>query len=628
MPDRRLGRRSVMLSVAYLAIAIIGIVTIPTPAPASPSAIAASREHTSRPSRRSQHVSAEDRIATRDYLEATYVLEQGLVGNTVAQRPAAQALAGRIGGECAGVLDGAPQPGSVGVANGSDSGPSRSTSPARKIAEQIREEEQSNDLAQELRYSFRVTFEDSDRPAIQAFIATVKPLHWSDEVVTQQLTRELGELDAALHATLPPVCEDMKAWVASRFRTLSAPTKALVREREAGGLAAEKSVSGGPLTSLLFRYENAEDKAISKKTNQLVTGSRQATLTLSLSLQGILERLANVLGMSHQLKRPGAETSSTVLARGRTAAGEEFVAKLERKKTHSAGSEEGCSLDLSIRVSDNSSSICVSRSAETQAPGPSVNCASGRLTVTENTPARVRSVRLLLSNGTQIASRVIFVSPKMGGPFGLYYQVVRGPSPIPVSLVELNERGRIVRSVSLPHIVECTKNPVKYFPDGVRTLVRTSVPAGPDFAIVGEHYRFLGHDYFQLSLQLEQPSPNGPGFLSYSPDPLRRRLPWNSETGCKPHPFLIIYSLLENPSDMVLVGSAGKLVPMQRVRIPASMRAGGVLVYIVAPALPSELVLRAPSGKTIATESLQALVTETRESCEGAEEGPSASAGP
>ncbi len=46
------------------------------------------------------------------------------------------------------------------------------------------------------------------------------------------------------------------------------------------------------------------------------------------------------------------------------------------------------------------------------------------------------------------------------------------------------------------------------------------------------------------------------------------------------------------------------------------------------PSLPTELVLRNATGKTIATESLQELATETKETCEGEEEGPSASAAP
>ncbi len=223
---------------------------------------------------------------------------------------------------------------------------------------------------------------------------------------------------------------------------------------------------------------------------------------------------------------------------------------------------------------------------------------------------------------------MIFVPPKLGGPFAVYYQVVRGPSPIPVSLVELNKHGKPVRTVTLPHIVDCTKNPLKYLPGGLRTLVRDRVPSGPSFRIVGEHYRFLGRTYFELKLQLERSVfdnfASGASIqVSGPPHSLHKELGWASRTGCKPRPFLIIYSLLKHPSETVLVRYSGQLVPLKRVPIPAGMHAGGVLVYTAPPSLPAELVLHTASGKTIATESLQELATETQETCEGEEEGPS-----
>jgi hypothetical protein len=65
----------------------------------------------------------------------------------------------------------------------------------------------------------------------------------------------------------------------------------------------------------------------------------------------------------------------------------------------------------------------------------------------------VQSARLRLSDGRQITSSVAIVPAQLGGPTGFYYQVVRGPSPIPVSLAELDVNGRVLRMVKLNRFV-------------------------------------------------------------------------------------------------------------------------------------------------------------------------------
>ncbi len=54
-------------------------------------------------------------------------------------------------------------------------------------------------------------------------------------------------------------------------------------------------------------------------------------------------------------------------------------------------------------------------------------------------------MRLRLSNGRRITSRVAFVPASFGGPAGFYYQSVRGPTPFPVSLTEFEAGGKVVR---------------------------------------------------------------------------------------------------------------------------------------------------------------------------------------
>jgi len=94
------------------------------------------------------------------------------------------------------------------------------------------------------------------------------------------------------------------------------------------------------------------------------------------------------------------------------------------------------------------------------------------------------------------------------------------------------------------------------------------------------------------------------------------------KTGCQPHEYAILYGVLKAPTDTVLARSSGSLQPLQRVRIPASLHVRGVLAYIALPALPSEVLVRTPTGKTVLTENLANRAREAKETCEGEAEGP------
>lgn len=205
---------------------------------------------------------------------------------------------------------------------------------------------------------------------------------------------------------------------------------------------------------------------------------------------------------------------------------------------------------------------------------------------------------------------MLFVPTRLGGPAGYYFQVVRGASPIPVSLTELDAAGTPVRVVRLPHIVECTRHPLKYLPGGVRTLVHETAPTGPTFSIVAERYRFLGHVYFDLKVNVEETSPVGVRTFGGSSGVLTIGGPRHpvfkpqTEAGCRPHPYTIVYGLLKAPDDTVLVGTPTTFTPLRVVPIPAYLHAGGALAYAVLPASRPELLVRAPDGRTVQRENL------------------------
>ena len=162
-----------------------------------------------------------------------------------------------------------------------------------------------------------------------------------------------------------------------------------------------------------------------------------------------------------------------------------------------------------------------------------------------------------------------------------------------------------------------SKNSVKLLPGGLRPLVHGRAPQGQGFAIIAQHYRFEGHDHFALSVTTSDGSGG-----SESPSGRRPRLFSSAVwTSCQPHEYAIVYGLLKAPGDTVFARISGKLQPLRRVAIPASFRAGGVLVYVAAARVPTELIVRTSSGRTLLTESLSWRVRDEAELCEGESEG-------
>jgi hypothetical protein len=104
---------------------------------------------------------------------------------------------------------------------------------------------------------------------------------------------------------------------------------------------------------------------------------------------------------------------------------------------------------------------------------------------------------------------------------------------------------------------------------------------------------------------------------------VKRTTPLDSEVSaaCHPHEYSIFYGLLRQPRDTVLAKIAGKLVPVLRVRIPSSLHAGGLLVYLASVSQPEEVLVRSPSGKILMNEDLSRAAREGRETCEGESEG-------
>jgi hypothetical protein len=586
--------------------------------------------------------SQQDRAATHAYLLAIYDYEQQILANLPASVASAEALGASLGGECPSVVAGAPRgqfEGPGGRFEAGPTGPPHQT--ARQLGEANRREHQVSTLENELDNSLALAFAAPDRAAAVTLADAVGSLSWSNAKLTQ-LARQVTSARAQTVAIAPPaVCADLRAWVASGYKTLSPATKQFV-----SALRTDSAASLALLDKLFVPYEGPSEKAIVAQTvaveKKKVEGDRTTLLRL-------LEHLPRTLGFPLSIfealsKNQTHKPRPVAIAHGRTAGGERYTVSVEPAEAGRGREARSCGVQIETSaasgvralrsVSISGGSNC--RDSGKQ-PEPSVNCEEGRLAIRSNTLTRTRRVILLLSDGRRISSRVAVVPKRLGGPAGIYYQAVRGPSPIPVSLTELDAHGHKLRTVALPRVVECAKPAFRYLPGGLRTIVHESVPAqGPAFSIVAQHYRFLGHTYFEFKLEV-QPLPDEAGGFAlggsvgesseiiasstltsgHKPSPFSLQY----QPGCRPHAYAIVYGLLKSPGVTVLARSAGTVQALRIVRIPASMHARGVIAYAALPTLPEELIVRSAKGRTISTEKLNPAGRELTEKCEGEAEG-------
>jgi hypothetical protein len=541
-----------------------------------------------------------DTAATHAYLAADLAYAQALLAGLPAWVAGSEAVSGRLRSECPGVLAGAP----------SGQAPVMSL---KEAGERDRQSAQQSELIGELDSALNAPIEATRRRAGAAFSAAVQALHWSRPAITRG-ARAYAALMAG-EAEGPPldVCADMRAWAASGYKTLSPATQAFVARTSA--LGAVLFSAGGvipPQGPQLARYEGRSEHALLRR----LAGVSHPQAGLLAHLQAIGEAALVALGIRARAEEAPRET---VIGRGRTATGESFLAQVAPAGTAGSSPSPGCEFDLTITTGGSSSRTCFSRGEAPRAP--SVSCEEGKLAIEALLPAAARSVRLLLSDGRRITSPTLTIPPSVGGPLALYYQVVRGPSPIPASFTELDAHGRALRMVRLHAVVECTRNPIKYLPGGLRTLVRGAIPHGPHFSIVAERYRFLGHVHFALKAKTPEGSSSGGSIGPGAGSPAARAFSREEASGCRPQPWDILYGVLHDPRDSVLVRVANHLVTLGKVAIPASLHAGGVLAYTALSGSPTELIVRGPGGARVGSESLSEGARFNAEHCETEHEG-------
>jgi hypothetical protein len=429
MPGRRTSRtrpRALPLAAAALsagvaALLLSGLVTAAgaRPSPPSPSDVA----------------------ATHTYLAAKYAFELALVANLPASLAGAEAAAAGVGERCGGALTGRPLP--------------PSPSSASAIVAHLREEARLDDLGQELSAESDAAFRQPDRGAEATFASAIGSLGWSESAVTEIVRSEASGLKENLDAPALDVCADIAAWSAGGHAALPPATEALLarlRAREARVSALLAEGAEGPLDSLLSPFEGPPERSLQRQIEALAPPLSAAGERLAARE----EQLDATVGIEAEREDP--LSGGVTIARRRTAGGGRFFVLLRASRRQV---RSHCRLEMSIVRSGQHGEpggavggLCVSPVQGSAAAG--VNCEEGALTIQAYTIGRARRVRLLLSNGRTITSPVVSAPAGLGASSGLYYQVVRGPSPIPVSLTELSAHGRALRVLKLPRVLDCT----------------------------------------------------------------------------------------------------------------------------------------------------------------------------
>jgi hypothetical protein len=556
-----------------------------------------------------------DRAATHAYLEAQYTFSLAIADNGPRAVAAVDALVAKLTGECPGVLAGAPVDETV----LGDSHPLGTPPPTpRARGEAQRRSHQLITLEGELGTAVFGTAYQPDHQAIATYVATVTHLNWSDPRIAKLVSFRATLV--SVEPNIPNVCADMRSWVAGGYRTVSSGTKEYEAQQEA---RVPQAYPRGSIDSLLKRFEGPAERALIRRDRAI---ARRELAALVSPLLAATDKLRAKLGLKGSLF--AVHTHGTIVGHGSTRAGERFVVRVRKEDAHGSPCRHEVSVEYrsqshsSSRIFANESGSSDCLSGRTAAPQPSVECDEGLLRIKSRTLARTRSVHLLLSDGTSLNSPAIAIPARLGGPVGVYIQALRGPSPFPVSLTELDAHGRTLRTLKLQPVHHCKKTPS---PEPTfRAIVRATTPDGTPFTITGMSVNFTGHAEFSLSIHaghetggVEESASSESAEAGIG---ARRAILTEVSllAGCSsPHQYGIVYAHLKTPGATVLAQTASGLVPLQLAGIPAALHAKGVLVYGAFPTFPSELIVRAADGTTLMRESLAERAKEEVEFCEG-----------
>ncbi len=573
-------------------------------------------------------VTPEDRASSLAFLRAELAYTRAQLASAPATVAAVQALKSSLEGECAGVMDGAPHETLEGLFT-----TKRPKLTPRQEGEEKRHERQWSALSSELSWAVGVTELSASHEAAVSFVRAIRALRWSEPSLTTLTTVLAETLELEVNGTLPAVCGDMKAWVSSEYRTLTAATKALERSNEEtvshllGALLGLKGglASASPVSHFASPQEKQLERAVQAAEAQ--QAAKEA------AVEHTVQQLQAGLGLETQGEREATEKphkGAVEIGHGRTFTHTRFKVYVEPPQAEPGplGATE-CVHPIGVwepigrgkRVEQFELPVGPAEGC-LPASHPSRSCLGSTIGLELRTVPAARRVRLTLSSGRQVTSKVFRIPRKLGGPGGVYYQALKGPSPTPVKLEELGARGRVLRTFRLARASRCPAPPRKRPVRRTRTLVSGKLAGGTPFSIRGISTRAAKHSSFELRAEVA----NEPFSLltllageegAFGSPRAQHTFATQLDKGCRPSEFAIVYGVLHAPRDVVLARTATGLVPLAHVEIPAGLHAHGVLAYVALPSVPEELVVRTQAGKTVATISLASAAHAAREVCEG-----------
>jgi hypothetical protein len=547
-----------------------------------------------------------DRAAAHAYLIAEYEYARSVLANGSASRATAEGFARTLGTECPGVLKGAPT-----LEGGLLLGPRT----ARSRGEIARKVHQIEALRSEIARSELAAFYAPDVPARVALLSAQSKLVFSDPRVQTIITEGLTVRGPRLGLSAAQVCDDLRLWRASGFRTI--PPQARVLEQT--GRDEEVSSAGTrSLDEALKPYEGPAERKLLTQTGELEEGF----LEYYEAGYRIDRALLRTLGIHERIEA----LEETTVAHGPTEAGGSFSVSV-RKRAHGAG---GCPARASVQFApvrrlgilviagEGETGFCLQGSRAARAPRTA--CEQGMITVFGTVDPGARTARLRLSDGRTVTSPTYAVPAGAGGPARIYVQAVRGPGPIPVSLTEIAGDGRVLRTVVLKAIHGCRRRPQP--PQPISTLlVRGQSPTGRPFAIVGDTFFDVEGRSHRVTATFQALLIGGPEEETLHRERSASPLSLHIAHACPPASYTIFYGRLAPRGVAVLARTSTGLLPLARVAIPARMHARGALVWGVFTSFPAELVVEGHGGRVLRRVPLAPRAREDAEFCEGYGEG-------
>ncbi len=133
-----------------------------------------------------------DVAATRAYIQADYALVHAARVNLSTSEAALQTLRRQIAAACPKAAAGSPQ------------------------------DTDSEQLSNELFGAMTLAALSPDTQAVARFVRTVRGLRWSNGALTRKISTYAARLQTLSALPAPDICADVRAWAASRYRTLPA----------------------------------------------------------------------------------------------------------------------------------------------------------------------------------------------------------------------------------------------------------------------------------------------------------------------------------------------------------------------------------------------------------------------